>query len=71
MLVECSFPDESPVAGHLTPSGVAKMASESGVSRVVLTHIYPAADALDLPVEVGRGYDGEVVVAEDGLKFTV
>jgi ribonuclease BN (tRNA processing enzyme) len=69
MLVECSFPDESPVPGHLTPGAVARMASESGVSRVVLTHIYPAADALDLPAEVGRGFDGEVVVAGDGLKF--
>jgi ribonuclease BN (tRNA processing enzyme) len=71
MLVECSFPDESPVPGHLTPSGVAKIASESGVSRVVLTHIYPAADALDLPAEVGRSYDGEIVVAGDGLKFGI
>ena len=71
MLLECSFPDESPVPGHLTPSGVAKIASEAGVSRAVLTHIYPAADVLDLPAEVGRGYDGEVVVAGDGFKFSV
>jgi ribonuclease Z len=71
MLVECSFPDESPVPGHLTPGAVARMASEAGVRRVVLTHIYPAADALDLPAEVGRGYDGEVVVAQDGSKFSV
>ena len=71
MVVECSFPDESPVPGHLTPGAVARMASESGVRQVVLTHIYPAADALDLPAEVGRGYDGEVFVAQDGSKFSV
>jgi ribonuclease BN (tRNA processing enzyme) len=71
MLVECSFPDESPVPGHLTPAAVARMASESGVRQIVLTHIYPAADELDLPAEVGRGYDGEVVVAQDGSKFSV
>jgi phosphoribosyl 1,2-cyclic phosphodiesterase len=71
MLIECSFPDESPVPGHLTPGGVARMASEAGVGRVVLTHLYPAAEALDLPAEVGRGYGGEVIVARDGLKFSL
>jgi ribonuclease BN (tRNA processing enzyme) len=71
LLVECSFPDDSPVPGHLTPSSAARIASEAGVERVVLTHIYPTAEALDLPSEIGRGYDGEVIVAEDGLKFGV
>ncbi|HJQ27818.1 MAG TPA: ribonuclease Z [Rubrobacter sp.] len=71
LLIECSFPDNAPVPGHLTPSGVARIASESGVGRVVLTHLYPAVDKASLPSEVGRGYDGEIVVAEDGLKFSV
>jgi ribonuclease BN (tRNA processing enzyme) len=71
MLVECSFPDESPVPGHLTPGGVARMASEAAVRRVVLTHLYPAAEALDLLEEVGRGYTGEILVAHDGLRFSV
>ena len=71
LLIECSFPDASPVPGHLTPGSAARIASEAGVGRVVLTHIYPAVDALDLQAEVGRGYDGEVVVAEDGMKFSV
>lgn len=34
---------------------------------VALTHVYPATDELDLVAEVRRGYDGEVIVAEDGL----
>lgn len=71
MLVECSFPDDRPVPGHLTPSGATQIAREAGVERVVLTHVYPAADELDLLAEVRRGYEGEVVVAEDGLKFSV
>src|SRR3712207_3565744 len=71
LLIECSFPDASPVPGHLTPSSAARIASEAGVERVVLTHLYPTADELDLQAEVGRGYTGEVIVAEDGLKFGV
>jgi ribonuclease BN (tRNA processing enzyme) len=71
MLIECSFPNDSPVPGHLTPSSAAKIATEAGVERVVLTHIFPAADELDLAAEVGCGYEGEVIVAEDGLQFSV
>jgi ribonuclease BN (tRNA processing enzyme) len=71
LLIECSFPDDAPVPGHLTPSGVARIASESGVGRVVLTHLYPALDGASLSSEVGRGYDGGIIVAEDGLEFSV
>jgi ribonuclease BN (tRNA processing enzyme) len=71
MIIECSFPDDSPVPGHLTPERVARVAREAGVERVVLTHIFPPADELDLVSEVGRGYGGEVLVARDGLKLTL
>jgi ribonuclease BN (tRNA processing enzyme) len=71
LLVECSFPDDNAVPGHLTPSSAARLASEAGVERVVLTHIYPSTDALDLPAEIRRGYDGAVTVVEDGFRFGV
>lgn len=71
LLIECSFPDETEAPGHLTPSEVARIAREAGVGRVVLTHIYPPADELDLAREVGRRFDGEVVVARDGSKLDV
>jgi ribonuclease BN (tRNA processing enzyme) len=71
LLVECSFPDDSPVPGHLTPSSVARIASEAGVKRVILTHIYPSVDKALLVPEVERGYGGEVIVAEDGSRFSV
>lgn len=71
LLIECSFPDYSPVPGHLTPQGVARIAREAGVERVVLTHIFPPAEKVDLVSEIGRGFDGEVIVAHDGLKLEV
>jgi ribonuclease BN (tRNA processing enzyme) len=71
VLIECSFPDDAPVPGHLTPSGVARIASEAGVERIVLTHIYPAAEGRDLVSEVQRGYGGEVILAHDGMKLDV
>ena len=71
LLIECSFPDDSPVPSHLTPSGVARIASEAGVGRVVLTHVYPPAEKLDLVGEVGLGFSGELLVAGDGTKLMV
>lgn len=72
MIVECSFPDDSPVPGHLTPAGVARIAREAGVARVVLTHIFPPAEKVDLPAAVRHGgYNGEVIVAYDGLDLKV
>lgn len=71
LLIECSFPDDNPVPGHLTPEGVARIASEANVERVVLTHIYPAAEKLDLVSEVKQVYGGEVLLAEDGLKLEI
>lgn len=71
LLIDCTFPDDRPFPGHLTPTGVARIASEAGVGRVILTHISPQAERLDLVSQVARGYEGEVIVAEDGLKLDV
>jgi ribonuclease BN (tRNA processing enzyme) len=71
LLIDCTFPDNRPFPGHLTPSGVARIASEAGVGRVILTHISPQAERLDLVSQVARGYAGEVMVAKDGLKLYV
>lgn len=71
LLVECSFPDGYDVPVHLTPSEVASVAAEAGVERVVLTHLYPQVEELDLVSEVGNGFSGEVLVAEDGLRFSL
>jgi ribonuclease BN (tRNA processing enzyme) len=71
VLIDCTFPDDRPFPGHLTPTGVARIASEAEVGRVILTHISPQAERLDLVSEVARGYAGEVITAEDGLKLAV
>ena len=71
LLIECSMPDDAPVPGHLTPTGVARMAREAGVGRVVLTHLYPPVDDGRLPAAVERGFDDDVIVAHDGLRFRV
>ena len=71
LLIECTRPDDDPLPNHLTPSGAAQIAREAGVERVVVTHLQPAVDNELLPSRVREGYDGEVLVAKDGLRLRV
>lgn len=72
LLVECSYPDHKKVEGHMTPKDVAKVGRLSGVKKIVLTHFYPDTDTEDAAkVIADEGFDGEVIVGEDGMKVTI
>jgi ribonuclease BN (tRNA processing enzyme) len=71
LIVECSFPDEFKVDGHLTPSFAGRVAKESGAKKLVLTHLYPICDQYDIRSQAQRIYQGEIIVAEDLKKIEV
>ena len=72
LIIECSFLDDGePMETHMTPSGVGRVASEAGVKKVVLTHMYPECDRDDLRGQKRKAFGGEFVVAEDLLKITL
>ena len=68
LLIEASFPDGGKVEGHLTPMEAAQIASQAGARKTVLTHFYPACDAVDMLEQAGRHYKGEALLAEDGMR---
>ncbi|HBQ15220.1 MAG TPA: MBL fold metallo-hydrolase, partial [Myxococcales bacterium] len=66
-LLECSYPAAHEARGHLTSRTAAEVARAAGVSRLVLTHFYPACDAVDVAAEVrAAGFEGALHLAEDG-----
>ena len=71
LIVECSFPDERKVEGHLTPLLAGRAAREAGCGKVVLTHLYPPCDSHDVVGAVKREFSGEVVLAEDLMKIVL
>jgi ribonuclease BN (tRNA processing enzyme) len=71
LIVECSFPDEHKVAGHLTSAEVGRIARQAGVKKVVLTHLYPLSDQADVVAQVRAVFQGEVVKAEDLMQIFV
>lgn len=66
---EASMPDGHKVPGHLTPSLAGSMASKAGARRLVLTHLYPPCDEVDIVKQASSTYKGPVIKAEDLMTF--
>ena len=65
LLCECSFPDEHPVPGHMTPSAAGRLAREAGARHLVLTHFYPRTDDAGLEGQVRKEWEGSLHIARD------
>ncbi len=71
LVCEASFPEEMALPKHLTPSRAGEVARRAGVKKLLLTHIYPPCDKIDVVKEARREFPGPVLRAEDGLKLVV
>jgi ribonuclease BN (tRNA processing enzyme) len=71
LVLECSFPDDIKVEGHLTPRYASQIARESGCKRLIITHMYPVASPEDLAHSCRCGFGGEVLAGRDLLKVVV
>ena len=72
LLAECSLPDEIVGDNHLSPSRLGRLALDAGVNRLVVMHVYPQLQALDVPELIRAcGYSGAVTMAHDGLAIEV
>ncbi len=66
LLTECSLPASMAVPSHLTPESVGELAAAADPGLLVLAHLYPPVEALDLPAIIGERWRGAVAVAHDG-----
>ncbi len=69
MILECAFPDEDKVAGHLVPSLAGKLAKEADCKTLCLTHFYPPCDLDAMRETVSALYAGELALAHDLMQF--
>ncbi|HHT9120142.1 MAG TPA: MBL fold metallo-hydrolase [Candidatus Hypogeohydataceae bacterium YC41] len=69
LILECSFPEEMKLHGHLVPSLCGKIAQEAAPKKLILTHFYPQWDGHDMLAELGKYYSGESIPAEDMTKI--
>jgi ribonuclease BN (tRNA processing enzyme) len=54
---------------HLRPAEAGQAAADAGARRLLLTHFWPGNDRLASARAAARVFDGEVLVAHDGLEI--
>jgi len=71
LILECSFPDNKKMKGHLTPSLCGKIATKANVKKLVLTHLYPECDNVDIKKQCSKEFDGNIVLAKDFMEIVI
>lgn len=71
LLMECSFRRNKPVLKHLELADAMKLAEMCSPRKVVLTHLYPEWDGIDLEAEARQLWSGETIAAFDGLRLEI
>jgi ribonuclease BN (tRNA processing enzyme) len=70
-ILECSYPDELAVEGHLSPSLAGKIAADGKAKKLILTHFYPGTTKSDLVSVAKNFYKGPIELAEDLKEYVI
>jgi ribonuclease BN (tRNA processing enzyme) len=71
LLMECSFRRNKPIQKHLELADAMRVAHDCAPDKLVLTHLYPEWDDVDLASEARALWPGETIEARDGLVVEV
>jgi len=71
LILECSFYRDKPTPKHLELADALRLAQLAQPRRLLLTHLYPEWDSVDLESEAKTLWPGETIAAQDGLRFEV
>jgi ribonuclease BN (tRNA processing enzyme) len=71
LVLECSFPDGKKIEGHLTPSLAGKVGVEAHCKKLLLVHLYPQCDEVDILEQCRQVYKGQILIAEDLMRIKV
>jgi ribonuclease BN (tRNA processing enzyme) len=68
-ILECSFYKDKPVPTHLNLAEAMHIAQIAAPRRLLLTHLYPELDVVDLEAEAHKLWPGETIAGRDGLRI--
>ena len=71
LVVECSFPDDRELSGHMTSSQVACLAEAVEPGITVINHVYPFHTPEEAVLAVKQSYNGPVQAAYPGFRLTL
>jgi ribonuclease BN (tRNA processing enzyme) len=71
LLMECSFIRNKSLQTHLELAEAMLLAEQCAPKTLVLTHLYPEWDGIDLAAEAKTLWRGETIEAFDGLRLDI
>lgn len=70
-ILECSFYQNKPVQTHLVLAEAMRIAKIAEPRKLLLTHLYPEWDGIDIEAKARELWDGETIAARDGLRIEI
>ena len=70
-ILDCSFPEHQPGVSHMHAGACGKIATQARVKRLVLSHLYEAADRSNIVTQTRKYFHGQIVKAKDLLEIQV
>ena len=70
-ILESSFRKHKPTANHLILAEALRMAAVAEPRRLLLAHLYPEWDGVDIEAEARALWPGETIAARDGLRLEI
>lgn len=68
LVLECSLPQSMAIVEHLTPEQCGEIARLADPRTLVLSHLYPPVEVVDIATIVAAKYGGPLVIAHDGWR---
>jgi ribonuclease BN (tRNA processing enzyme) len=70
-MMECSFRRNKAVETHLELKDAMKLAERAAPAKVLLSHLYPEWDGVEVETEAQKLWPGETLCARDGLRLNI
>ena len=70
-ILECSFYRDKPVRTHLELNDAMHLAQQAQPRKLMLTHLYPEWDEIDLETKAAELWPGITIAARDGLRLEI
>jgi ribonuclease BN (tRNA processing enzyme) len=71
LILECSFYRDKPTRKHLELADAMQIAKIAQPKQLLLAHLYPEWDHIDLEAEAKKLWPGETIAASDGLRLQI
>jgi ribonuclease BN (tRNA processing enzyme) len=71
LILECSFWRRKPTPKHLELDDAMRVAQLAEPCQLVLTHLYPEWDEIDIESKARELWSGKIIAAHDGLRLEI